>query len=84
MLRPPGDLLESFVEPHLSDPSWDEANEAFGGLTQAVERLVGVIRNTPLATASTIYHGGFVLPPRRNCGAVYGLRFCEAHKAGIM
>lgn len=84
MLRPPGDLLESFVEPHLSDPSWDEANRAFGGLTQAVARLVGVIRNTPLATTSTIYHGGFVPPPRRNYGAVKGLRSYEAHKAGVM
>jgi hypothetical protein len=84
MLRPPGDILESFVEPHLSDPSWDEADGGFGSLTQAVKRPEGVIRNTPLATASTIYHGGYVLPPRRNYGAVKGLRFCEAHKAGRM
>ena len=84
MLRPPGDLLESFVEPHLSDPSWDEANGAFGSLTLAVERLEGVIRNAPLATASIIYHSGFVLPPRKNYGAVKALRFFKAHKAGVI
>ena len=55
MPRPPGNLLESFVEPHLSDPSWDETNGAFGSLTQAVERLVGVIRNTSLANINANY-----------------------------
>ncbi len=55
MLRPPGDLLESFVELHLSDPSWDEAHEAFGCLSKPSSRLEGVIRNVSLATFAEVY-----------------------------
>jgi hypothetical protein len=54
VLRPPGDLLESFVEQHLSDPSWDEANEAFGCLSKPSGRLEGVIRNVSLATSAKV------------------------------
>ena len=84
MLRPPGDLLESFVELHLSDPSWDEAHEAFGSLSKPSDRPEGVIRSASLATFAKVYRGGFVLPSRRNAGAVKGLRSCETHKAGLM
>ena len=87
MLRPPGDLLESFVEQHLSDPSWDEANEAFGGLSKPSGRLEGVIRNVSLATSAKVYRGGFVLPSRRNFGTVERptfLRDAQSRTKGIL
>ena len=32
-----GDLIESFAEPHLSDPFWAKQARAFGSLTEAVQ-----------------------------------------------
>ena len=47
-----GVLSASPGETRLSDPLWDEANEAFGRLRKAVQRREAQIRNAPLATIS--------------------------------
>jgi hypothetical protein len=47
-----GDLIESFVGHHLSDPFCDEASRAFGSLRVAVKSAGIDIRNALLATVS--------------------------------
>ena len=47
-----GDLIESFVGHHLSDPFCDEASRTFGSLRVAVVAAGIAIRNVLLATVS--------------------------------
>ena len=77
-----GDLIESFAEPHLSDPFLGEASGAFGGLREAVQRLVGKSVTPRWLPIPKDNRDGFVIPPRRNSVPLKRLRSCETHKAG--
>ncbi len=61
-----GDLIESFAEPHLSDPFWAKRAGCSEVSEKPSETAGLLIRNTSLATSTKHSRGGFVVPYRRN------------------